>query len=232
MKLTVKELKKDKEISALINVTEKQLEILGFTEHSVRHLSIVSNWAGFILKSIQATQREINLAEIAGYLHDLGNSVNRTDHAQSGAILAYKLLIERGMSYDDAAEIMMAIGNHDEEYGIPVSRVSAALIIADKSDVHKSRVRRSKMPNILTHLSEKDKSISDIHDRVNYAAESSRLLVDDKSKIIKLEITINTDLCPVMDYFEIYFNRMKLCRRAAEFLEMRFSLIINNVVLL
>jgi hypothetical protein len=226
--LTVKDLKKDAEISALINITEEQLEVLGFTEHSVRHLSIVSNWAGFILKEIDADEREINLAEIAGYLHDIGNSVNRNDHAQSGAIFAYNLLIKRGMSYRDASEIMMAIGNHDEEYGFPVSRISAALIIADKSDVHKSRVRRTKMPNI---LSQKDKFITDIHDRVNYAAESSRLLVDKTNKIIKLDIAINTNLCPVIDYFEIYFNRMSLCRRAAEFLGMRFSLVINNVVM-
>lgn len=229
MHLTVKDLKKDEEISSLINVTEKQLEVLGFTEHSVRHLSIVSNWAGYIMRQINANEREINLAEISGYLHDLGNSVNRTDHAQSGAILAYQMLIKRGLPYEDAAEIMMAIGNHDEEYGIPVSRVSSALIIADKSDVHKSRVRRTKMPNI---LSQKEKYITDIHDRVNYAAESSRLNVDNAEKIIKLEININTKICPVIDYFEIYFNRMKLCRRAAEFLDMRFSLIINDVVLL
>ncbi len=227
--ITVKELKKDAEISALINITEKQLEVLGFTEHSVRHLSIVSNWAGFIMKQIGGSEREINLAEIAGYLHDLGNSVNRVDHAQSGAILAYKLLTQREMPYEDAAEIMMAIGNHDEECGIPVSRISSALIIADKSDVHKSRVRRTKMPNI---LSQKEKYITDIHDRVNYAAESSRLFVDNEKKVIKLDITINTAICPVIDYFEIYFSRMKLCRRAAEFLNMRFSLVINDVILL
>lgn len=227
--ISVKELKKDPEITALIEITEKQLEVLGFTEHSVRHLSIVSNWAGFIMKEINANEREKNLAEIAGYLHDLGNSVNRVDHAQSGAMLAYNMLIKRGMSYEDAAEIMMAIGNHDEEYGTPVSRVCAALIIADKSDVHKSRVRRTKMPNI---LSQKDKYITDIHDRVNYAAESSRLYVDKDKKIIKLDITINTKLSPVIDYFEIYFNRMKLCRRAAEFLDMNFSLVINDVILL
>ena len=226
--ITVKELKKDAEISALINVTEKQLEVLGFTEHSVRHLSIVSNWASQIMRQINATEREINLAEVAGYMHDIGNAVNRNDHAQSGAILAYDFLVKRGMDYEDAAEIMMAIGNHVEEYGIPVSRISAALIIADKSDVHKSRVRRTKMPNI---LSQKDKYITDIHDRVNYAAESSRINVELSNKLIKLEITINTEICPVIDYFEIYFNRMKLCRRAAEFLDMKFSLIINDVIM-
>lgn len=227
--LTVKDLKKDPEINALISITEKQLEVLGFTEHSARHLSIVSNWAGYIMKQIGGTEKEVRLAEIAGYLHDIGNAVCRTDHSQSGAILVYDMLVKRGMPYDEAAEIMLAIGNHDEEYGIPASRIGSALIIADKSDVHKSRVRRSKMPNI---LSQKEKYITDIHDRVNYAAESSRLTVDSSEKVIKLDISINTKICPVIDYFEIYFNRMKLCRRAAEFLNMKFSLVINNVVML
>lgn len=227
--LTIKDLKKDPEITALISVTEKQLEVLGFTEHSQRHLSIVSHWAGHIMRSIGADEREINLTEIAGYMHDLGNAVNRADHAQSGALLAYNLLVKRGMPYEDAAEVLLAVGNHDEENGIPVSRICSALIIADKSDVHKSRVRRSKMPNILR---EKEKFITDIHDRVNYAAESSRLEVDKDKNQIVLNVVINTKLCPVMDYFEIYFNRMKLCRRAAEFLGLNFSLIINDVVLL
>lgn len=227
--LTVKDIKKDPEILAFLNITEKQLEVLGFTEHSARHLSIVANWAGYILRQINATKREINLAEIAGYLHDLGNSVNRLDHAQSGAILAYHYLTRKGMSYQDAAEIMMAIGNHDEHNGIPVSKICSALIIADKSDVHKSRLRRTKIPNI---LSQKEKYITDIHDRVNYAAESSKLFVDSNNKIIRLTITINTIICPVIDYFEIYFNRMNLCRRAAEFMDMKFSLVINDVVML
>lgn len=229
VQLTVKDLKKDPEINALISITEKQLEVLGFTEHSARHMSIVANWAGYIMREINATENEVRLAEIAGYLHDIGNAVSRPDHSQSGAILAYNMLVKRGMPYEEAAEIMMAIGNHDEEYGIPVSRISSALIIADKSDVHKSRVRRSKMPHI---LSQKEKFITDIHDRVNYAAESSRLTVVKDEKLIKLDISINTKICPVMDYFEIYFNRMKLCRRAAEFLNMKFSLVINGVVML
>ena len=227
--ITIKDLKKDAEVSALINVTEKQLEVLGFTEHSQRHLSIVSHWAGDILRAIGAPEREVNLGEIAGYLHDLGNAVNRVDHAQSGAILAYNILVRLGLSFEDASDIMLAIGNHDEEHGIPVSRISAALIIADKSDVHKSRVRRNKMPSLLVG---KEGHITDIHDRVNYAAESSHLTTNFKNKTILLDIVINTEICPVMDYFEIYFNRMKLCRRAAEFLGLTFSLVINNVVML
>lgn len=222
--IQVKDLKKDPEVQAFITVTEQQLEALGFTEHSNRHLSIVSNWAGDILRAVKASEREINLGEIAGYVHDIGNAVNRNDHAQSGAMLAYHLLTARGMSYTDAAEVMMAIGNHDEGFGTPVSKISAALIIADKSDVHRSRVRRNKLV--------KGIAINDIHDRVNYAAESSHLEFDTERKEIDLNIIIDTEICPVMDYFEIYFGRMKLCRRAAEFLDWRFALNINGVSLL
>ncbi len=224
--ITLKELKNDREVQQLIKVTEVELEVLGFTEHSNRHLSIVANWAGELLRKLGATEHEIYLAEIAGYLHDIGNAVNRYDHSQSGAILAYMMLTRRGMDYGDAAEIMLAIGNHDEASGEPVSKVSAALILADKSDVHKSRVRKNKVHNLATN---------DIHDRVNLAAESSYLSVDtveSGEKIITLNITIDTKICSVMDYFEIYFNRMKLCKRAAAFLGCKFSLKINNVELL
>lgn len=217
--LTVKDLKNDAEVSALIKITEEQLEALGFTEHSTRHLSIVSKWAGELLRNIKATEREINLGEMAGYLHDIGNSVNRHDHAMYGAILAYNLLKARGLNYEDCAEIMLAIGNHDEERGLPVSKISAALIIADKSDVHRSRVR------------EETFNYNDIHDRVNYAAVSS-FLDYSKPKSIVLNIEIDTSLCPVMDYFEIYFKRMNMCRKAAEFLGYNFELVINKVRLL
>lgn len=222
--ITVKELKKNREVQALLSVTERQLEVLGFTEHSNRHVSIVSNWAGDILRATGADERTVNLGEIAGYIHDIGNAINRNDHAQSGAILAYNILTKLGMDCDDAAEVMMAIGNHDEGQGQPVSVVSSALIIADKSDVHRSRVRRNKLI--------KGISINDIHDRVNYAAESSHLEFDKKNKIILLNIVIDTEICPVMDYFEIYYGRMKLCRRAAEYMGWTFSLKINQSVLL
>ena len=224
--LTVKELKNDEEIQELIKITEVQLEILGYTEHSNRHLSIVANWAGEILKKIGATEREIHLVEIAGYLHDIGNAVNRYDHSQSGALLSYQILTKKGMSYRDAAEIMLAIGNHDETHGEPVSTISAALILADKADVHKSRVRKNKNGQPRANIE------SDIHDRVNLAAESSFLEVDKENKIIMLNIIIDTKICSVMDYFEIYFYRMNLCKRAAKFLGYKFSLKINNVVLL
>ena len=205
-------------------MAESQIEALGFTEHSVRHSSIVSKWAGDILQKIGAQPHRVELARIAGYLHDIGNSVNREDHAQSGAILAYQILTRMGMSYRDAADIMMAIGNHDENHGLPVSDITSALIIADKADVHKSRVRSNS-----TRLNTENLNI---HDRVNLAAEKSVLDVDPEKGEIALNIVIDTAICPVMDYFEIYFKRMQLCRRAADFLDKKFALVINGVRLL
>ena len=215
-------LKADKEVDAIMTMSEKQIEALGFTEHSKRHSGIVSKWSGDILRSLKEPPERVLLAEIAGYLHDIGNCINRKDHAQSGAILAYKILTHLGMDSTDAAEVMMAIGNHDEQYGLPVSDISAALIIADKGDVHKSRVK-----NNITNV-----SLANIHDRVNLAVERSFLTVDDKERVITLHIEIDTHICSVMDYFEIYFNRMQLSRRAAEFLNCKFSLIINGTTLL
>lgn len=216
--ITLKDLKKDEEVQALIKYTDFQLENLGFTEHSLRHLSIVSNWAKELAEKIGASEREIRLVEIAGYLHDIGNSINRYDHAMNGAILAYNILTKKGMPFEDAAEIMTAIGNHDEKYGYPVSRIAAMLIIADKADVHRSRVRY------------KNRSVegvkNDIHDRVNYAVESS--FIDVVGDDIVLNITIDNGICTVMDYFEIYFNRMKLCRQSAKVLDKNFKLIING----
>ncbi len=207
-----------------MDIAESQIEALGFTEHSVRHSTLVSKWAGEILEKIGAEPRRVELARIAGYLHDIGNSVNREDHAQSGALLAYQILTRMGMGYREAAEVMMAIGNHDENQGLPVSDITAALIIADKADVHKSRVRTNTTRMSMNNLN--------IHDRVNLAAERSRVVVEEQTGEILLEITIDTSLCPVMDYFEIYFKRMQLCRRAADFLGMRFGLIINDSRLL
>lgn len=214
--INVKAVKSDAEVVAIMKVAETQIEMLGYTEHSTRHSSIVSKWAGDILRKTGADERDINLAEIAGYLHDVGNSVSRVDHAQSGAILAYKILTRMGMDYLSASEIMMAIGNHDETSGVPVSKISAALIIADKADVHKSRVR-----NVGNRA-------DNIHDRVNLAAESSFVSVDEMEKQISIEIKINTEVCEIMDYFEIYHKRMQLCRRAANFLGYKFGLKINE----
>lgn len=215
-------IRRDNEVEAIMEMSERQIEALGFTEHSRRHAGIVSKWSGEILRSLGKGEDRIRLAEIAGYLHDIGNCVNRKDHAQSGAILSYKILTRLGMSAVDAAEIMMAIGNHDEQYGQPVSDVSSALIIADKADVHKSRVRNPV----------KDVFQANIHDRVNLAAEKSFVRVEEVGKVIALHIDIDTAICSVMDYFEIYFGRMQLSRKAAEFLGCRFSLVINGTVLL
>ncbi|HIY99421.1 MAG TPA: HD domain-containing protein [Firmicutes bacterium] len=215
-------IRRDSEVEAIMEMSEKQIEALGFTEHSRRHAGIVSKWSGEILRALGKTEERVRLAEIAGYLHDIGNCINRKDHAQSGAILSYKILTRLGMSAPDAAEIMMAIGNHDEQYGQPVSDVSSALIIADKADVHKSRVKNAVS----------DVFKANIHDRVNLAAERSFVKVEEDGKVIALHIEIDTAICSVMDYFEIYFGRMQLSRKAAEFLSCRFSLVINGAVLL
>ncbi len=219
--ITVTDVKNDAEVKAIMYMAENQIEALGFTEHSVRHSSIVSKWAGEILSALGGDAHRVELARIAGYLHDIGNSVNREDHAQSGALLAYNILTRMGLEYRDAAEVMMAIGNHDEGQGLPVSDITSALIIADKADVHKSRVRSNTTKMSTQNLN--------IHDRVNLAAEKSVVYVDSDTNEIVLNIVIDTEKCPVMDYFEIYFKRMQLCRRAADFLGSRFVLIINNV---
>lgn len=214
--------KNDPEVEAIMHMSERSIEALGFTEHSRRHSSIVSKWSGDVLRALDKSPEQVRLAEIAGYLHDIGNCVNRKDHAQSGAILSYKILTRLGLPAEDAAEVMAAIGNHDEQYGLPVSDVSAALILADKADVHKSRVKK----NI------RSVTRANIHDRVNLAAERSFLTVDKGAHTITLNIEIDPEICSVMDYFEIYFARMQLCRRAGQFLNCRFSLVINSTLLL
>jgi len=218
--LTVEDLKNSEEIKTFLRIAEKQLKVLGYTEHSFRHVELVSNTAGNILKDLGFAEREVELARIAGYLHDIGNAVNRVDHAHSGAILAYTILTRMGMDHTEAAEIMLAIGNHDENTGNAASNISAALILADKSDVHRSRVNN------------RDFATFDIHDRVNYAVESSNISVDKKNKSAVLELNIDTKICPVMDYFEIFLARMTMNRRAAEFLGLNFQLIINGSRLL
>ena len=216
--ITVKELKKDKEITAIIQTCEKQIDALAYTEHSTRHSSIVSSWTAQILRETGANENLVNLGEIAGYLHDIGNALSRFNHAQSGALLAYKLLSERGMSYEDSAEIMMAIGNHDETNGVPVSVLSSALIIADKSDVHKSRVRKKML-----------KKSMNIHDRVNLAVNRSYIKVDKENKIIFTIIDTDPKICSVSDYFEIYHKRMFMCKNAAELMGYTYGLIINDL---
>lgn len=218
--LTLDDVKKNEEVNTLLRLAQKQLEIRGFTEHSFRHVGRTSNTAGAILKKLGHDPREIELTRIAGYLHDIGNAVNREDHAHTGAYMAYRILTGMGMDYEEAGEIMQAIGNHDEDSGTAVSNISAALILADKSDVHRSRVTN------------RDIATFDIHDRVNYAVVKSDLIVDVDQKKAVLQLEIDTQICPVMDYFEIFLARMKMNRRAAEFLSLKFELVINQNQLL
>lgn len=192
----------------------------GYTEHSIRHIGIVSERAGRILKELGYDERTVELAKIAGYLHDIGNCVNRVDHAHSGAVMAYNILKDMGMDVTERTEIMIAIGNHDEQTGTAVSDISAALILADKSDVHRSRVCKKNM------------STFDIHDRVNYAVTNAELNLDTEKRIIKLDLTIDTNICPVLDYFEIFMDRTMMSKYAAKFLNIWFELIINDTKLL
>jgi metal-dependent HD superfamily phosphatase/phosphodiesterase len=221
--VTVKSLKEDEEIISLIDMTDRHLCEIGFTEHSYRHLDIVLSRAVAIFATLKKSKEETELLEIAALLHDIGNVVNRNDHAQSGAILAYNLLRARKMDPVSAAKIMMAIGNHDESYGTPVSDISAALILADKSDVHKSRVRKNKC---LTKNAPQD-----IHDRVNAAVEESELNINADKKEITFEFKINTEICTPMDYFEIFLVRMKMCKEAAAYLGYKFRLKANDYFL-
>lgn len=218
--MKLEDVKNDKEVNVLVDNTERQLTELGYTEHGRRHIGIVPEIAGNILEELGYSEREIELARIAGYLHDIGNSINRMDHAHTGAILAYDILKRLGMPLEDAAEIMMAIGNHDENSGTAVSTVSAALILADKSDVHRSRVRNENLSRF------------DIHDRVNYAVEEAKVEVDTENKKIYLKLKIDTEICPVIKYFEIFLDRMLMCKKAASYLDVWFHLEINGAVLL
>jgi len=212
--------KNNREVKFFLEIVEKQLEVRGYTEHSFRHVGHVSKVAGDILRELGYSDRMVELAQIAGYLHDIGNAVNRVDHAHTGAVMAYDLLVRMGMDCREAAEIMVAIGNHDENSGTAVSSISAAVILADKSDVHRSRVTN------------KDFATFDIHDRVNYAVEKSRIYINKEEKSAVLELEIDTGICPVMDYFEIFLDRMTMNRRAADFLGLNFQLVINGTRLL
>lgn len=218
--ITLQEIKKNNEVKHLLRFAARQLTEIGYTEHSFRHVGLVAKTAGNILLILGYGEREVELARIAGYLHDIGNAVNRVDHAHTGATLAYHILIRNGMPIDDALEIMLAIGQHDEQTGTAVSPISAALILADKSDVHRSRVNK------------KDKDSFGIHDKVNYAVVSSKIDVNKSSGTAVLILEIDTEISPVMDYFEIFLGRMSMCRRAAEYLGLNFHLDINNTRLL
>ena len=218
--VTFSDIKNSEEINCLIEKSQKQLDALGYTEHSSRHINIVSSRAARLLQDLGYDEHRVELARIAGYMHDIGNVVNRVDHAHSGAILAYEILKEMGMNIDDRTEIMMAIGNHDEATGTAVSDISAALILADKSDVHRDRVRNTNM------------STFDKHDKVNYAVTNANFSLDKENRKITLDLTIDTKICPVLDYFEIFMDRTMMSKYAAKFLKIWFELVINGTKLL
>jgi metal-dependent HD superfamily phosphatase/phosphodiesterase len=207
-------------VKTFIRLADDYLGELGYTEHGFRHAKIVARDARNLLKGLGYEKRVSERAAIAGYLHDMGNFISRAGHPQSGAAISYQILGELGMPYKEIGIVLGAVGNHEEGIGQPVSPESAALILADKADVHRSRVRN------------KDAETFDIHDRVNYAAESSVLSVDAEKRTLTLELTIDTDMCKIMEYFEIFLERMAMCRRAAEFLDCQFRLVINGTEVL
>ena len=218
--ITLEDVIKNDEVRAFIEGAQKQLQALGYTEHSYRHIGIVSKRTGEILQKLGYDEKTIELGKIAGYLHDIGNCVNRANHAHTGAILAYNILKEMGMPPEDRTEIVSAIGNHDEGTGTAVSAISAALILADKSDVHRDRVVNTNM------------STFDIHDRVNYAVTNAELDIDENVRKVKLNLTIDTQICPVLDYFQIFMDRTMMSKYAAKYLQIWFELEINGTKLL
>ncbi len=218
--LTFEQIKHNKAINEYINRADSSLSALGYTEHSFAHVTKVATDSAYILEALGYSSREVELAKIAAYLHDIGNLVNRIDHSQSGAVMAFKILYDLDMSPDEIATIVTAIGNHDEGTGVPVNPVSAALILADKSDVRRSRVRN------------KDISTFDIHDRVNYSVINSKLEMDGEKSTITLSLEIDTEMSAVMEYFEIFLGRMIMCRKAADSLGLKFKLVINGQTLM
>ena len=220
MNVTYEDVRNSEEIRTYIKQADESLKAIGYTEHSFAHCTKDAKVAGDLLEKLGYDAHEVELARIAGFMHDIGNVVNRIDHAQSGAMMAFRILDKMGMPPEDVATVITAIGNHDEQTAAAVNAVAAALIIADKTDVRRSRVRNRSTINF------------DIHDRVNYAAEKSDVILEPDSKTITLDLKINTEICAVMDYFEIFTGRMLLCRKAAEFLGLQFKLDINDVYLL
>lgn len=218
--ITLEDIKTNPVVDTFIRKGNQFLGAMGFTDHSHRHVGLVSDIARDIIEKLEYSGREAELAAIAGYLHDIGNVVSRNDHGISGAAIVYPILTDMGMPPEEIAVVLSAVANHEEQYGQPVNAVAAALILADKSDVHRSRVRNH------------DFATFDIHDRVNYAAENSFVKVDKEKRIITMDLTIDIKICPVMEYFEIFLARMVLCRRAAAFLDCDFELIINGSKLL
>lgn len=218
--VTYEMIRKSDEINTYIRQADASLIALGYTEHSFAHVTRCAATASWLLAELGASEREVELARIAGYMHDIGNLVNRVDHAQSGAVMAFRILDKMGMPPEDTALVVTAIGNHDEGTAYPVNGVAAALILADKTDVRRSRVRNRATITF------------DIHDRVNWAAEKSEVKLDKAAKTVTLCIALDTGVCAVMDYFEIFLARMLLCRKAAEFFGLTFRLEVNGQLLL
>ncbi|MBE6038973.1 MAG: HD domain-containing protein [Anaerofustis stercorihominis] len=216
MSVNYEMIRNDKQINAYIEKANANLGILGYTDHSKVHTMLVSKRAAMILNTIGATEKETELVQIAGFMHDIGNAINRKSHAEYGALLADSILKDMDISLEDRITIVSAIANHDESSGLAVDRVSAALIIADKTDVRRNRVRT------------KDKAAFDIHDRVNCAVTDNKLSISKEEKIIKLELTVDEEICTMYEYFDIFLQRMLMSKRAAEFLGYKFSLIVNH----
>jgi uncharacterized protein len=218
--VTLVEVQAHEGVQTFISLADRYLGEIGYTEHGFRHAGLVAKIAYNVLGRLGYESRMQELGAIAGYLHDMGNFVSRSMHSQTGAAITYDILKELGMTYAEVGIVLAAIGNHEEDFGNPVNPVSAALVVADKSDVHRSRVRV------------KDPTLFDIHDRVNHAVEHSFLRVDSDARTLTLELTINTEVADVMEYFEIFLSRMVMCRRAAEYLDCRFKIDINGSKLL
>jgi metal-dependent HD superfamily phosphatase/phosphodiesterase len=214
--ITLDDVKSHAELRVLIEKADEAVEAIGYTEHGRRHTGLAAKRARAVLLGVGASQRRAELGAIAAYLHDLGNLINRYYHAQTAAVLVYPHLIKLGMPLEEVCDVITAIGNHDEKDGQPVNDLCAAVILADKSDVHRSRVRTTEFLK------------QDIHDRVNFAATESQLTVNSGTDVIALSLTIDTQISSVMEYFEIFLSRMVVCRRAAEYLKYRFELEING----
>ena len=220
MHITYETVKQSEEIRTHITQADASLLALGYTEHSFAHVTRCAVVAGDLLQELGYDAHTVELCRIAAFMHDIGNVVNRNDHAQTGAVMAFRILDNMGMEPSDVAAVITAIGHHDDSTAFPVNAIAAALLLADKTDVRRSRVRNRDTINF------------DIHDRVNYAVEQSDLRLDQKAKTVTLTLSINTEVCAVMDYFEIFLQRMLLCRKAAEFFGLTFKLDINGLTLL
>lgn len=218
--VTPEEIFKNEDVHAYIRTGNENLGAIGLTEHGFAHAKRSSNYARDILKQLEYPDRTCELAAIAGYMHDIGNVINRSDHAHSGAMMAFQILNKLNMNPIEIAQICAAIGHHDEKTAFPVNEIAAALILSDKTDVRRTRVRQDAVIDI------------DIHDRVNYAVEKASFNIDAAQKICIFDITIATDICPVMEYFEIFLERMVLCRKAAQYFDLQFELVINHTRLL